>query len=82
MAMALLGRNRHFHWSTILPRHFISTAKQVNYPEDNVVQLMAEMKEKTEQVIAAVKAVLPQGFPEKISEPIFSGLRRQSAKLP
>ncbi|MCU5773717.1 type II toxin-antitoxin system HipA family toxin [Erwiniaceae bacterium BAC15a-03b] len=82
MAMAMLGRNRHFHWHTILPRHFISTAQQVDYPVSSVELLMSEMKRKTAQVITDMLAILPHDFPENISEPIFQGLTRQATRLP
>ncbi len=82
MAMAVLGKNRHFHWSHILPRHFIATAKTLMYPEDKVRQMMAEMKAGTETVITAVTSLLPPGFPPAVSEAIFAGLRRQAARLP
>lgn len=82
MAMAVLGGNRHFHWSTILPRHFVSMAQKVNYSPERAIRIMAEMKEKTEQVIADVQATLPADFPFNISDSIFTGLRRQAARLP
>ena len=82
MAMALSGRNRHFHWSTILPRHFLSTAREVGFPAMQAETLLAEMKQQTEQVIMRVDALLPAGFPAKISEAIFTGLRHQAARIP
>ncbi len=82
MAMAVLAGNRHFHWSTILPRHFVSMAQKVNYSPEIAIRTMTEMKEKTEQVIADVQATLPADFPLNISDTIFTGLRRQAAKLP
>ncbi|RJT45173.1 type II toxin-antitoxin system HipA family toxin [Rahnella woolbedingensis] len=82
MAMAVLGKNRHFHWDRILPRHFVSTAQRVEYSKENVSVMMTEMKEKTEQVIADVEAIIPANFPAKISDAIFEGLRRQAARLP
>jgi len=82
MAMAVLAGNRHFHWSTILPRHFVSMAQKVNYSPEIAIRTMTEMKEKTEQVIADVQATLPADFPLNISDTIFTGLRRQAARLP
>ncbi|WP_343437253.1 type II toxin-antitoxin system HipA family toxin [Enterobacter roggenkampii] len=82
MAMALSGRNRHFHWSTVMPRHFLSTAREVSFPVLQVEQLLAEMKQRTESVISKVETMLPAGFPEHISEAIFEGLRHQSARIP
>ncbi|PKE29625.1 serine/threonine protein kinase [Rahnella sp. AA] len=82
MAMAVLGKNRHFHWDRILPRHFGTTAQRVDFPQESVVRMMAEMKEKTPQVIKDVAALLPAGFPVKISEAIFAGLKSQASRLP
>jgi serine/threonine-protein kinase HipA len=82
MAMAVLGKNRHFHWDRILPRHFVTTAQRVEYSKENVAVMMTEMKEKTEQVIADVEAIIPANFPVKISDAIFAGLRHQAARLP
>jgi serine/threonine-protein kinase HipA len=82
MAMAVLGINRHFHWDRILPRHFGTTALRVDFPQESVVRMMAEMKEKTPQVIKDVAALLPAGFPVKISEAIFAGLKSQASRLP
>jgi len=82
MAMAILGKNRHFHWKHILPRHFIATAKAIDYPVAKVMQMMAEMKAGTEDVIVKVTSLLPPEFPLAISEAIFAGLRRQAARLP
>ncbi|MFS2222806.1 type II toxin-antitoxin system HipA family toxin [Pantoea sp. B65] len=82
MAMALSGRNRHFHWSTLMPRHFLSTAHGVGFPQQLAEQLLAEMKQQTTQVIASVQAMLPDGFPPQISEPVFAGLSRQAERIP
>ncbi|OCQ51448.1 hypothetical protein Ppb6_03365 [Photorhabdus australis subsp. thailandensis] len=61
---------------------FISTGQAVNYSQEKTVAMMSEMKQKTERVIEEVQALIPENFPLNISEPIFSGLRRQAAKLP
>lgn len=82
MAMAVLGRNRHFQWHKILPRHYFSSARQVGYPQESVAAMMSEMKANTERVIAEVEALLPDDFPERISNAIFAGLRSQAARLP
>ncbi|WP_122290148.1 type II toxin-antitoxin system HipA family toxin [Serratia plymuthica] len=81
MAMAVLGQSRHYRWSQILPRHFISTARAVGYSEEKTLQVMAELKAQTEQVIANVEAMLPDDFPRSVSDAIFSGVRRQAERL-
>lgn len=82
MAMAAIGKGRHYRWSQILPRHFISTARAVGYSEEKARQMMAELKAQTEQAIANVEAMLPEDFPRFVSEAIFAGVRRQAARLP
>ncbi|WP_043914505.1 hypothetical protein [Candidatus Regiella insecticola] len=77
----MIGKNRHFHWKQILPRHFISTAKIVNYPYERVKNIILELTEKAEKIITEVQAEIPLGFPSKVSEIIFEGFRTQVEKL-
>ncbi|WP_425267641.1 type II toxin-antitoxin system HipA family toxin [Enterobacter hormaechei] len=81
MGMALQGKNRQYHFAMIQPRHFISTATHVGFPQDTAAQLMLDMATKTEEVVATVAAELPAGFPEHISSAIFEGLSSQAAKI-
>ena len=43
MAMALHGKNTHYHWHEIMPRHWYAEAKKVNFPKTE----MQEIIEKT-----------------------------------
>lgn len=81
MAMSFKGRNRHYHWARIQPRHFVSTAQQVGFSAKKAKSLMVEMAQKTEPVIAQIGAMLPRNFPNHISQPILQGLREQAARL-
>lgn len=81
MAMAVMGQNRHYRWSEIQPRHFIETAKIVGFPTDAVTKMMADIKEKTADVIKAVTKQLPEGFPTAISDSILAGIVEQSNRL-
>ncbi|GGY72876.1 type II toxin-antitoxin system HipA family toxin [Marinobacter zhanjiangensis] len=81
MAMSLKGRNRHYHWSRIEPRHFLSTARHVGFSEVQARRLMNEVTEQTDPAIEAVVAQLPEDFPPHISEPILEGVRAQAGKL-
>jgi serine/threonine-protein kinase HipA len=81
MAMALEGKNRQYHFSMIQPRHFISTAERVGFSSQKVIEMLQQMAEQTEQVIAEVTARLPFGFPQSISSTIFSGLNEQADKI-
>lgn len=82
LAMALTGKTKNYRWTRIQARHFYSTAKKVGFPEDKVTEIMTDMKEKTESVIAKVTAELPDDFPAHIGQSIFDGLRQQATRLP
>lgn len=77
MAMALSGKNRHYHWDNIQPRHFISTAKQAGFNEKTAKAVMDEMMGMVEEVITKVELQLPADFPEAITTSIMAGMRRQ-----
>ncbi|MCD8520925.1 MAG: type II toxin-antitoxin system HipA family toxin [Saccharospirillaceae bacterium] len=75
MAMAVKGKNRHYHWQRIEPRHFISTAKAVGFSVQRAQQVLMELAEKTAAVISRVETLLPHDFPETIADSIFTGLQ-------
>lgn len=81
MAMSLKGRNRHYHWARIQPRHFLSTAQQVGFSRARAASLIQEVIELSEPAIQAVERRLPVGFPSAISHSILEGIRRQVALL-
>lgn len=81
MAMSLKGRNRHYHWSRIHARHFVSTAQQVGFSVERTKSLMSEIAEQIRPVIHDVEALLPADFPSHVSEPILNGIKKQSEKL-
>jgi len=81
MAMALQGKNRQYHFAMIQPRHFISTAAFAGYSQEAALRLLAEMAERTDDVIASVRAELPPDFPAQVSEAIFKGLASQAARI-
>ena len=81
MAMALEGKNRQYHVSMIQPRHFISTAEKIGFSVPKTIEMMQQMADATEQVITLVRANLPAGFPESISNAIFDGLNGQADKI-
>lgn len=81
MAMSVKGRNRHYHWDRIEPRHFISTAKQVGYSSERARELLEEILEQVPSAISLVEALLPNDFPSRISESILQGVKLQAGKL-
>jgi serine/threonine-protein kinase HipA len=72
LAMALLGKNRHYHVESIKRRHFNSTAKKVGYGSD-AEPLLTELIERTPSVVEAVRNDLPDGFSERVADSIFKG---------
>jgi serine/threonine-protein kinase HipA len=81
MAMAFEGKNRHYHWDSIQNRHFIETAKAIDYSLDRAEGILNEMLKKTDAVIEAVSKKVPPTFPARISDPIFEGLEKAKRKL-
>lgn len=80
MAMALLGRNKHYHFKNVVRRHFDTTALQCGHGRD-AASILEPLLARLETAIDAVGARLPPGFPQRVSDAIFTGLRRSSASL-
>ncbi|MES2219103.1 MAG: type II toxin-antitoxin system HipA family toxin [Pseudomonadota bacterium] len=76
MAMSVKGKNRHYSWDRIQPRHWLSTAEQCQFSTTIMQEIMDEVFDNIENVINKVTELLPKDFPSHISEPIFSGMRR------
>lgn len=81
MAMALRGKNNHYHWSQMQRRYFLETAKFVEYSAGKAEIILDEMLTKVESIIEQVSKKLPSGFPCHISEPIFEGIIKASKSL-
>ena len=79
--MGLLGKNKHYRFHDIEPRHFLSTAAVVGVSEDVATTWLKELAEKTPSVIEAASRQLPPDFPTNVSEPIFSGMMVRSEKI-
>lgn len=80
LAMALLGRRKHYHLKEVQRRHFNHTAArcfQRADAEDLIEQVLAQ----TPQAIDSVAARLPAGFPAVVAERIFQGLKQSAALL-
>jgi serine/threonine-protein kinase HipA len=77
MAMAFVGRNRHYHWHNIQPRHFLSTAKRAGFNEKTARALVVEMMDSVDEVIRCVEGQIPAGFPDQIVNSILDGVCKQ-----
>jgi serine/threonine-protein kinase HipA len=81
LAMAVRGSANYYLIEKIQRRHWIAQARQVGLMAEVAEQLIEDIIESTESVIGAVSRLLPDDFPMDIAEAVFSGMRRQSAKL-
>ena len=80
LAMALLGKNRHYHVDHIERRHFNSTAKKVGYGE-SAETLLDELIARTPGVVAQVQAELPPGFSQRVADKVLGGLLASARSL-
>tara|TARA_R110001583_G_scaffold7720_3_gene37888 strand:- start:72282 stop:73586 length:1305 start_codon:yes stop_codon:yes gene_type:complete len=72
LAMGLKAtKGKKYEIHKILPRHFIDTAKAINFSEVKMQTILNELKEQVPEAIRQVKGKLPIGFPERISDSIF-----------
>lgn len=74
MAMAVLGRNRHYRWDMISRRHWLETAGKCRFAAEDMESIIEECCERTESVVEEVGNLLPPLFPSGIAEAIFGGL--------
>nr|GEU28429.1 hypothetical protein [Tanacetum cinerariifolium] len=80
LAMALLGKNKHYRFADAQRRHFNSTAARWflrTDAEDVIERVLA----RTDGAIEAVAARLPAGFPQRVADAIFAGIVRHTKLL-
>jgi serine/threonine-protein kinase HipA len=81
MAMAMHGKNNHYVWDKILPRHWFSEAKHVEFPEFEMQAIIEGTIARVDQVIDVVASSLGDDFPQHISCPIFDGIKQAARKF-
>jgi serine/threonine-protein kinase HipA len=81
MAMALKGTSgNHYLWSKIQPRHFLATARAIDFSETKATKIVQEMLAKAVVVAQEVSEKLPSEFPQHISTPILQGMVKLAKK--
>lgn len=81
MAMAVRGtRGRHYHWSRMLRRHWLQTARRCGIASRAETEIDALIA-RTPKAVDDVAGALPAGFPEAISRPVLEGLLESARKL-
>ncbi|MBA5682945.1 type II toxin-antitoxin system HipA family toxin [Photobacterium damselae subsp. damselae] len=77
LAMGLKAtKGKKYEISKILPRHFLDTAKEVNFNQDTMQEIIDEMKDALPKAMLQVSATLPKGFPEHIVSSIFENTQK------
>jgi serine/threonine-protein kinase HipA len=79
MAMAVEGKNRHYHWGEIRARHWIEMARRSGVADMKAI--IADLVARTPAVIDRVGAALPKGFPARIADTILDGLGASAKRL-
>jgi serine/threonine-protein kinase HipA len=78
--MALLGKNKHYHFKDIQRRHFNSTAAKY-FNRNDAEDVIEQVLERTPGAIKNMERKLPERFPEWIAQSIFEGLSRSAEML-
>ncbi len=79
MAISGTGKSRHYAFREIKRRHFNAMAVRCGYGP-SAEPLVERIIERTLAVIDTVNVMLPDGFPARVAERIFRGMR-ESARL-
>lgn len=79
MAMAVLGKNRHYRWKDIHGRHWLETARRCGFGD--MRSLMDDVIARTPSVIGQVESAIPEGFPSPIADSILKGVKRAAGLL-
>jgi serine/threonine-protein kinase HipA len=80
MAMAVLGKNKHYHFKDIQRRHFNHMAAKC-FSRKDAEAVLESVLEQVPNVIDTVGQLLPTGFPELVAQSIFTGLQRSAERL-
>lgn len=76
MAMSLKGKNRHYLWSSIQRRHWFAMAEKCQFSALMMQEIIDEVFDNMEMVIANVTQKLPKNFPFELCDALFSGMRK------
>lgn len=80
LAMALLGKNKHYSMRECRGRHIESTAVKAGIPSA-VVDQVKGLLARTPQVLDSVAASLPQGFDGRVAEAILRKVGHHARQL-
>ncbi len=78
MAMAMPGRNKHYHWANVQPRHIEAVAAITGRKP---AELIDELCDQTDTAIEQARALIPDEFPSEVADRIFIGMKKARDKL-
>jgi serine/threonine-protein kinase HipA len=81
MAMALHGKNTHYKWQNIIPRHWFDESKRIDFPKTEMEAIIENTKSRFDTVLTNVTEKLPSNFPEHISTPVFDGMKKIAGRF-
>jgi len=81
MAMGIKGKNRHYRWDKIVKRHWLSMARASSFPESEMEQIINDISDRMDDVIAEVASSLPPSFPADVCVPVLEGMRQARDRL-
>ncbi|WP_435531991.1 type II toxin-antitoxin system HipA family toxin [Roseateles amylovorans] len=84
MAMAVRSKNAHWKMRDILRRHWVALGSRhgvINDDGQQVQSLIDEVVARTPSVISAVRAALPNDFPEAVAGAILDGVQGAAHRL-
>jgi serine/threonine-protein kinase HipA len=80
LAMAVSGKNRHYRLMDIQRRHFNAMAPKCGLGA-SAEPLIERILQRVPGAIEEVNAQLPTGFPQRVADTIFTGLREAARAL-
>lgn len=80
LAMAVVGKRRHYQIFNIQRRHFHSTARKVGFGVD-AEHVIEDLLQRTPQAIARVQGEIPSGFSQSVADTVLGGLRAAAQAL-
>ena len=81
MAMSIKRKTRQYQWEWMFRRHWLSTAKRCNFPEDEMIQIIERILSRVDRVVEQVNSELPEAFPDDVAAPIFDGMKKARDRM-
>ncbi len=75
MAMALRGKNAHYHWRDFNRERWLGMAKRCRFANKQAGQIIDACLARIEPAIGELESELPNDFPVELSDCIFAGVR-------